>query len=408
MIFISLLVPIFLFFGCQNDLHNTSNIVEAEEFEKIDLNPVKATVLKASDFVDSIEFISLETTAESEFAEIAQLESVNDKYVILDKNTSQIFFFTKDGKFINKISPNDTRLPFSFKKVIHFNIDRSADRLYFDDIQSQNIFEFNLEGKFLKVYKKDHEDYKIRELHHFKNYLIRYFAYKSLSNNVGLSYNIMVRKHNGIENTYLPFDASIIDRQDVYGVNRYFFESEQQLFFAMPYDQNVYCFDNLGEMHRIFEFEFPNDFSLPKSFVTNSKYTNIRKQFLKESEKKIYSITDFSKIGEKLVFRLVGVKYSEKFLYDLTTRKLVSLDKYISDSISYYLPILGNNILGTDKQKIISTLTSKKVVSLVNFRNKQVGYQKFLPESVRALYSRGNDQNPVLMLTTLKNEILYK
>lgn len=393
--------------GCQHQ-PSTVYMEEAEGFERVDLDPEKAKVLKTGNFVDSIEFIPLETTAQSEFAEIAQLECVNDKYLILDKNTNQIFFFTKKGKFIRKISPNDNGMPFPFKKVVHFNIDKPAGRLYFDDIQSKNVFEFDLDGNFLKVYEKNREDYKIREQYHSKDYLIKYFAYKSLSDGGELSYNIKVRKDNGAEDVYLPFDAAVIDRQDVYGVNRYFFESGDRLFFVMPYDQNIYCFDGLGPMRRAFEFKFPDNLGLPESFTTDPKYKGLRKQFLKEHESSIYSITDFSKIGQKLVFRLVGVKYSEKFLYDLSTKRLINLNKYISDSLSYYLPILGNHILGVDGNKIISTLTSKKVVSLVNFKNKQIGYQGFLPESVKTVYDNGNDQNPVLMLTSFKDEISYE
>ncbi|HMR20059.1 MAG TPA: hypothetical protein PKA53_12230 [Sphingobacterium sp.] len=83
------------------------------------------------------------------------------------------------------------------------------------------------------------------------------------------------------------------------------------------------------------------------------------------------------------------------------------MKKYISDSTTYFLPILGQHILGMDNGKILSALPSKQFVDLVNNQIKHGINGRTYPSSIKDIYNQGNDQNPVLLLTAFKKEIHY-
>ncbi|MEC3879731.1 6-bladed beta-propeller [Parapedobacter sp. 10938] len=403
-------IPLFIFIiGCKN--HNPKSLSEEvnnrQDFKTIDIQPQKSISLKTDDFINAVHFVSLETTEESEFSEITQLESLIDRYIILDKTTNQILFFSKEGKFLKKISPDDDALPMPYEKVVDFALDHQNKKLYFNDLHSANIFEFSLNGDFLRVYEKKEIDYNIRENHHVNEYQLSYLAFRKSDRNQENPHNIIVFKDNQIRRQYLPFDASIINRDDVYGANNYFFESGHLVFFVKPYSENIYCFDESGEMFRAFRFNFPNHLNIPNDFTQNEKYSKKRKLFVKKNGAKIYLITDFFQLDDKLVFKLKGGTYSDAFLYDLSNKSLVSLTRYVSDSTTNFLPILGNDILGVDDEKILSSISSKNFIDLVNTRSAQGSNMHTMPKEIKEIYARGNDQNPILLLTDLKRDILY-
>lgn len=403
-----LLIPIFFLLGCEGKVPNSSEIRDHESFQELNITPEKSISLKTQDFIDTVQFIPLETTKESEFSEVSQIECLPDRYIILDKSTSQILFFNKDGKFIAKISSDNSKLPVSYEKIVDFTVDRYKKKVYFSDLYSTNVFEFSLNGDFLNVSKKSNLDYAVRENHHIHDQRIRYLSYKAPADNQGAPYNLTVFKDDAILRTYLPFDTAVIDRNDVYGAKNYFFESGDVLFFTMPYSEEVYRFDKSGEISRAFHFTFPEQLRIPKDFTKSEQYKGQRKRFLKDNGDKIYLITNFYQLNNNLVFRLIGGKYSDLFFYNLSNQSLISLKRFVSDSTTNYLPIIGESILGIDNGKMLSSLPSKKFIGQINNRGKQGNGINSLPKDIRAIYERGNNQNPILLLTSLKSEISYE
>jgi len=373
----------------------------------INIDPQQSISLRTSDFVESVQFIALETIQGSELSEIAQIESLSDRYIILDRNTSQILFFTKEGKFLKKISPDSKGLPYRYKKIPCFTIDRAQKKIYFNDLESSYKFEFNLDGIFLRMYPKDKIDYLIRESHYLNDFRINYFAYKSSPEKEKMPHNIVVFKDDALMHSYLPFNPTVIDRYDVYGSNRYFFESSDKLFFTKPYDETVYCFDDSGEMLQAFRFKFPDSLRIPKDFTSSLEYLGGRKSFIKKNSNKIYLITNFFQTGENLIFKLVGGAFSDQFIYDLSNKSLVSLTNYLSDSTTNFLPVFGRNIIDVDTDMVLSALPAKQFVNLINNHSKHGGNIHALPTEMQKIYNQGNDQNPILLLTKFKEEISY-
>ena len=400
------IIILFFIISCTNNTVSDIDVSDHEDFYDLYIDPTENASLRTKDFVDSIQFIPLETTNESEFSEIVQIEALPERYIILDKNTSEILFFNKQGRFIKKISPQSKELPTPYKNIAYFAIDRIDNKLYFNDLESMNKYEFTLDGNFIGLDKKKEIDYTIREIHYLNGYRLSYFGYRSFLKDQKKSHNVAVFKDDGVIKSYLSFDASKINRDDVYGSRKYFHRSDGSLFFTLPYDANVYGFSDSGEMFRAFHFDFPNRLSIPQDFTTHKKYFKKRKRFIKENGNKIYLITDFYKMDRHLAFRLVGGKYSSEFLYDLTKKTTISLTKYVSDSTTYFLPIIGGKILGVDEGRLLSSFSAKQFVEIINKRGRGSDIPS-LPKDIIKIYEQGNDQNPILLLTTFKKEIVY-
>lgn len=73
--------------------------------QKIRIDPEAADSGKVSQYIDAVSFIPLETTKDSEFSNIVQLEMNDDYYIILDDRVPAILIFTDRGYFIKESIP---------------------------------------------------------------------------------------------------------------------------------------------------------------------------------------------------------------------------------------------------------------------------------------------------------------
>src|ERR1700678_2149632 len=88
------------------------------------LDPDNSRGGPASQIFDSIEFIPLQTTSESLFGSIDQLEVADSLFIILDVRSHSILLFHRNGKFYTKITTGGTN-----KYFYHFTLDRSAGEI---------------------------------------------------------------------------------------------------------------------------------------------------------------------------------------------------------------------------------------------------------------------------------------
>jgi hypothetical protein len=76
----------------------------SQELPKLKINLEQAFGGAFSDYLDSIEYIPLETSKTSLFGNISQLLITDSSFVISDEDTKSILFFSLSGKFIKRVS----------------------------------------------------------------------------------------------------------------------------------------------------------------------------------------------------------------------------------------------------------------------------------------------------------------
>lgn len=113
-----------------------------------DLNKF-SNILDPKEFVDSVSYISLETTVESLISGIEKLDIYNNRVYILDNLNKSLLVFADDGQFIRKVGKHG-KGPQEFINPIDFVIDQQQNRLLILDDKSSKILVFSLEGEFIE------------------------------------------------------------------------------------------------------------------------------------------------------------------------------------------------------------------------------------------------------------------
>jgi len=121
--------------------------VDSSSVMTVRIDPSNAVGGNISDVFSEVNYIPLETTSESLFGSISKLEITDDYYIILDQNTHCILFFTKDGKFHNKIKSKEGR------PIDNFSVNKFTKQVVFsyDNYQTYTYCEYN--GKIIKTIK---------------------------------------------------------------------------------------------------------------------------------------------------------------------------------------------------------------------------------------------------------------
>jgi len=372
------------------------------------IQPNKKMSLHTKDFIASVQYIPLETTDESEFGDISQIQIVGDYYLILDKLANEILFFRKNGDFVKKISAKNEDIPLPFKRISNFTVDTKSEILSFPDASAPLVYEFDLLGNFKKTRDKAPIDYTIHESFYLNKYKIDYFSYDHPISDNAQTPNITISENSRALKSYLYFDPASIDQEDVYGAEKYFFKSTGHLLFSRPYDYTIYSFEDTGEMNPYLQISLSQELRLPSDFLTSSKYINQRRAYTNTNKYIVYKITDVYKIHNILYFRLMGSKYIKALLYDLNTEALVDFRDYVSDVSTLYLPIAGRNVLGVDSNRLVSAMPASQLIRALNANISVEGYLSSLPDHLKEYYKKGNNQNPILVLTKLKESIQYE
>ncbi len=113
---------------------------------------LKNTTTKVSlnDFVKSITVLKLQT--DINIAEIHKVMVFNETFYVLDKKTSQLLVFNKDGKFIRKIGSRGHG-PGEYTRLTDFTIDKKNNELFLFSSWDSKILKYNIKGKFISDFK---------------------------------------------------------------------------------------------------------------------------------------------------------------------------------------------------------------------------------------------------------------
>lgn len=106
--------------------------------------------LTIEELVADYDTIRLEASDKSLITGILQIHSMNDKLYITDSSLSVIFIFSKQGKYLSKIS-NQGSGPQEYIRIGSFETDEANNRLLLTDSFSKRLFEYDENGKLLKV-----------------------------------------------------------------------------------------------------------------------------------------------------------------------------------------------------------------------------------------------------------------
>lgn len=316
------------------------------------IDPFESHGANASQIFDEVNYIPLETTKESLFGRIDQLEVTDKYFVVLDDNTNSILIFDKKGKFHAKIKGGDINTNYK-NRLGSFKIVPSKNLIECHSMFATQIKTYDFEGK--KVSEKK-VDFNFLDYHHFPDDSIAYYNYLfPMDNNKDSILNeIWLVKNNKEYQHFLPYNikrvnltsGEIMLSSDI----KFFYSSgnDTSVFFLRPYDYTVYELTAHSLLPR-FNFILPLVNSLPKNFTTDPSYNGKHLKTFMDNNNIVYNLGYTYLLNDNLFFKLIaynGLEHNNSFIYNLKSGDLIGINHILPDSSTYYLPITDDGLGG--------------------------------------------------------------
>lgn len=357
-----------------------------------------------SEHFSSVDYLPLETTKQSSFAEMSQLETTSKSYIIWDAISNSIIIFNKSGKFISKIANTDKSVDAPFRKINNFSVDEKKGELMFSDAYSEFIYFYTLEGKFIKKTKRPKPfGVYYTSQQKFNAYLLGYApSYSKTSGKP--AHNFVLEKSNGQVELYLPFDTAAIEYSDIFATHQSFYDNKNGVInFSCSYNYNIFTIDSSAAVWNSFRFIMPAVNTVPDDFLTNASYKHKRSEYSSSRPDVVYAITDFYQIQNQVVFTIDSYGGHDIFTYDLTNGDLISLSKLKPDKSSYSLPAVGKRIYALDTDgKLISSFSAATMFTFKTQFEGDKNWINSLSKPLKQFYQKGSQQNPLLVIFKLR------
>ena len=132
------LLLIIIFCSCKQNTTESIVCENCKEFE-ISFKKDYQDKIYTTEMLESEEFIQLETLDECLISDINKLIAINNKYYIFDRVEDVIFIFSKDGKFLNKISEKG-RGPGQYISIACFDVNPKTNEINILDLNTKKMF----------------------------------------------------------------------------------------------------------------------------------------------------------------------------------------------------------------------------------------------------------------------------
>jgi len=332
-----------------------SQIVSAQKepaTEKIRVNPSAAMGGTVSQYIEKVNFIPFESTAESAFGNIDQLEITDKYYIILDNtDTQSILIFTKQGKFHAKIEGQ--KIYPQHPNFYSFKFDKQTNLIKIN--YAFDVFFFDLDGKLVTRHKSSIDQYFGTETS-LGGKFSGHYSYSPQwpfpkTDNIG--YELMVLEEGKLKQKYLPY-ATNVKYDDSEGSQSHidfypdYSSIDSAIYYTREYDYNIYRLTP-HTLHAAYQFIFPLQVSLPKNFRTDTSFNGKRQKYLKGNRDLIYKVGNFYKSGDYLFFKALTDNFSNlSYIYNIHSQSLICINKIVSDASSYFLPVTDAEVGGLD------------------------------------------------------------
>lgn len=383
-----------------------------QDAQSLRIDPAGAKGGAAGQFAEKVSFIPLETSRQSLFGSIDQLEVTRKYFIILDKQTNAVLIFDKSGKFHAKIAG----------KQIGYDDRHSMYVFYYDKYNDliqipfgNQSFCYNMKGKLTKKIKIFSYGSVLFNMQHN---LTAYYDYRADRRwNDSVAYELVVTNEKEIVQKYLAYNQKLANppARDVlnshHTINFYPY-NDTAAFFLRPYDYTIYDFTP-HTFRPAYRFIFPLFNSLPPGFTTDSTRNGKRIGFLRENGSIIYGLSNTYQVGNNLFFKVLGLA-SESFIYNLSSAQLICVEKISPDERCFFLPLTDAASGGTEfKNKGFLyaddnyLYTSYSANLLLREKEATAGKQAQYPQQLAEYFRRQQHENdnPVLIQVKFKTAL---
>lgn len=366
----------------------------AQDAVTVRMDPDNVMGGSASQLFDSVEYIPLQSTKESLFGRIDRLLVTEGLFFILDKSTSQILIFTKEGKYQAKIQMQQYIKSTEMQGINNFMVDEDKKWVIVNHILKPDVlYFFNYEGKLIKTtIGKYWSNFSYLDPQH---YLMT--ANGDIPDSLsGVSANCLITDTSTKEIRKPLFkivpNMKIGPGQVVDKV-----QGEDEVIYAGQYDFAIYKINASGIKSQA-KFIFPAAYTVPKELYSSS-YENQFRYINEVNPKLILGLSNIHLSGGLLTFNLMRLRDRHpSYIYSSTSQQIYSMWNVNTDSAHHFLPVVAHegNINAADKNYLYSNVPVYyfKLTYDDNLKNRKISY----PDKIKQLYaSFGTYDNPIII-----------
>jgi hypothetical protein len=387
--------------------------IDSSNVQKLRFDPESATGGTATEIFESATYIPLETTKESLFGKIAQLEVTEKYFIILDKSTNAILFFHKDGKYSHKIKGGNPDLGApNFDKLI---INRFSNEIVHFQSNSKGLFYVFL----------DFNGKKTREIKHDFSTDLTFYDYKFISKDEFISstpnhdvdvkgkqtkYQLTyIRGYHDVYASAFPYQASSYrHRMTNFDVNNFTYAGTDTAFlYTKPDSYDIYSVSK-NSIALKYQFILPLPYVIPLALLKDSVLSDDVKMQRIRDGRYLFRMGEFYLLGNNLAFHLYTNRnqgLEDDLIYNLKTGTLTAYNHILTDKSTFFLPIIEqkfgkSGFLNADSNYVYSQFSSLEMFNAYKEnKNKNMVYTPVLS---RYFSTESNYSNPVLLQVSFK------
>lgn len=140
--FASLFLCLVIASSCSNG--DSSGIVFKDGFASIPID-IDAPKRNLSDFVESVEIIQLEETANSLLGSVLEYERIGKSIMLRNFNTNSVIQFTEEGKYVSSFSKSGNG-PQEYSFILSFWVEENSVFIY--DSPNGRVQEYDIQGNY--------------------------------------------------------------------------------------------------------------------------------------------------------------------------------------------------------------------------------------------------------------------
>jgi hypothetical protein len=409
------LLPVF-FVGCLFFV----NAIQAQQVQKIYINPKNPTVQKQAGFVDSINFTPFEAVAGVSFNEYANVRLTEKYFLVTDYAAGFLYIYTKNGAFVKKI--NFTSIASNLypaynagtNEVVFFGNNRNYTLIPKDRVKIQLDWSNKRNLKYFKKYVIDLNDtaFAIKKAKPDKYNLIgaynfyadQYMQTKIITSPLykdSLGYEVNIYDNEKPVKNYFPYNR-VNEPKFLYSeenVSVFSSDTPYVSYLARPYCDTVYKLTK-SSLAPVYQLVMPVENSLPATFFTDASVTKTEKEnFKRNNGWAFHQVRDFYETSRLIYITISFFSHYEVFVYDKQTRIAYNATKIKGDPKQYDLSLLTTSNIMRSGHKFYKLLKADLLVSFFR-QNPDIA----VPKELSALLQGNTEKNmPVVVAFTLKD-----
>lgn len=376
----------------ENKISGYKNNIEVIDLANSDVDKT----IDITPFIDTLRFVKLELTDESIIGYIQKLIVYKEHIYILDTQTSSLFIFDIDGRFLSKIQ-SIGQGPGEYTQLDFFDIDYAREQILLTDLMGYQVLKYDLEGQFIERMKIPLWIEGLAPV--FQKGYVVYANFRNNKRVMSPEYNLIyLDSLMKIERAYFPYDSYSV------GKNSFNIPTPQSGVFY-TYKENIVFFT----LHNYFIYRINRDGLFPSYEIrfTNkvNNYNSLIEDALSDAKSfengQFYSITSVQETDQLLSFtftRPSSPLLYQTYFFKNSKRILCAFDYTVGGQLQFDIPTIASY-----DSWLISELSIEKLLTWKENVKENHDENSFLQKKKTVVEGLTLDDNPVLMFYKLKD-----